>query len=358
MKLHYLATQTRDPQERGSAIGRAYGRYFVQSAVRYRAHFAALGISEERVRAITERSRDALAAWYPEQLAESDAIAAASDVEPWLLHAVGARTEILAVASSSGEGECSTAVHLPARGGEVETIQTWDWHGHIATDGLVHRLTSGSGREVKLFTEFGTAAKIGVNDAGLGLHFNILSHRSDSAAGGVPVHAIARRILEEAATLDEAEAIAASATVSASTVFTIASVRDGAAEAASIEVSPAGVGVIEPDAQGWIVHTNHFLDPTLSLDDTMGEESTTRARYAHTVAALSRMAGRDARSRAEAFCGGAGADAPVCMRADPALPVHERWGTLLTIALDIPAFALELHAGTPYEAAAEGFSRF
>lgn len=358
MKLHHLTTQTTDSRERGRTIGRTYARLVAQSAERYFAHFAALGIAEAEVRAITERSRDALAAWYPAQLAESDAIAEAAEIEPWRVMAVGARTEILAVAPSAGEGECSTAVHLPASGGTAETIQTWDWHGDITTDGLMHHLTSDSGRQVKMFTEFGTAAKIGVNAAGLGLHFNILSHRSDSAAGGVPVHAIARRILDEATTLDDAQAIASSATVSASTVFTVASVRGGVAEAASIEVSPAGVGVIRPDAQGWIVHTNHFLDPALAAGDTMLEESTTRARYAHTAAVVPTMAGRDARGRAEAFCGFAGAGAPVCMRPDPALPEHERWGTLLTIALDLTGFALEVHPGTPDEAATEGFSRF
>ena len=357
MKLHYLTTQTTDPEERGSAIGRTYGHFLAQSGARYLEHFAALGIPADQVRAIVDRSRDALATWHPAQLAESDAIAAAAHIEPWQVLAIGARTEILAVAPSAGEGECSTAVRVPASGAP-ETIQTWDWHGDITTDGLVHHLVSESGRGVKLFTEFGTAAKIGVNDAGLGLHFNILSHSSDSDAGGVPVHAIARRILDEATTLAEARAIAASATVSASTVFTVATFRDGVAEAASIEVSPAGVGVVAPDADGWIVHTNHFLDRELAEGDTMRETSTTRARFAHTSAQLAAMTDLDAVGRAAAFCGAAGADAPICMRPDLSLPAHEQWGTLLTVALDLPGFALELHAGTPDEAAAAGLDRF
>lgn len=357
MKLHYLTTQTTDPEERGSAIGRTYGPFLARSAARYLEHFTALGIPADRVRAIVDRSRESLASWYPAQLAESDAIAAGAHMESWQVLAIGARTEILAVAPSAGEGECSTAVRVPASGAP-ETIQTWDWHGDITTDGLVHRLVSESGCGVKLFTEFGTAAKIGVNDAGLGLHFNILSHSSDSDAGGVPVHAIARRILDEATTVAEAREIAASATVSASTVFTVAAFRDGVAEAASIEVSPAGVGVVTPDADGWIVHTNHFLDPELAEGDTMREESTTRARFAHTSAQLAAMAEQDAVSRAAAFCGAAGAAAPICMRPDPALPAHEQWGTLLTVTLDIPGVALELHAGTPDEAATAGLDRF
>lgn len=357
MKLHHLTTQTTDPAERGRAIGRLYGGFVRQSSERYLEHFGILGVPAEQVRAIVDRSREALLEWYPALVVESDATAAAAGIEPWQAFAVGARTEVLAVAPSAGEGECSTAVRVPRDGSAPETIQTWDWHDDLATDGLLHRLSVVNGREVKLFTEFGTAAKIGVNDAGLGLHFNILSHRSDSEAGGVPVHAVARRILEEATTLAEAREIAASARVSASTVFTVAAFRDGEAEAASIEVAPAGVGIVPPNDAGWVVHTNHFLDPVLAEGDTMRAESTTQERYAYTVAAGDAMTGLDAVARAAAFCGG-DAGAPICMRPDQTKPAHEQWGTLLTIALDLPGFALEVHAGTPDEVAASGLERF
>ncbi len=358
MRLHHLTTETTDPAERGDAIGRSYGGFVRQGADRYLAHFDALRIPAERVREIVERSRDSLLAWHPALVVESDATASAAGIEPWRAFAVAARTEVLAVAPSAGEGECSTAVRVPADGGAPETIQTWDWHDHLATDGLLHRLTAASGRGVKLFTEFGAAAKIGVNDAGLGVHFNILSHRSDSDAGGVPVHGIARRILEEATTLDEARRIAASARVSASTVLTVAAFHDGIAEAASLELSPAGMAIVPPAADGRLVHTNHFLDPVLAEGDTSADDSTTRARYAHASAVGGAMSGLPAAERAAAFCGSEGGSAPICMRPDAARPVHEQWGTLLTIALDLPGFALEVHPGTPDEVAVHGFDRF
>ena len=272
------------------------------------------------------------------------------------MFAVGARTEVLAVAKATGE--CSTAVRVPADRAAPETIQTWDWHDALATDGLLHGLSLESGRRVKLFTEFGAPAKIGVNDAGLGVHFNILSHRSDGGPGGVPVHAIARRILEEAETVADALEIAESAPVSASTVFTVVSFRDGAAEAASIEVAPAGVAVVRPGADGWLVHTNHFLDPFLAEGDTGDEDSTTRTRYAHTSARTGAMTGRTPEERASAWCGTDTADAPVCVRPDLTKPAHEQWGTLLTIGLDLRGFGLDVHAGTPDEAALQGFGRF
>lgn len=61
----------------------------------------------------------------------------------------------------------------------------------------------------------------------------------------------------------EARDIVASATVSASTVLTVATYRDGHAAAASIEMSPSGFAVVQPDTDGWVIHTNHFLDSGL-----------------------------------------------------------------------------------------------
>ena len=102
---------------------------------------------------------------------------------------------------------------------------------------------------------------------------------TDGGAPGVPVHVVARRILDEAATVAEATAIARSATVSASTVLTIAAWDGERASARCLELSPAGVGVLEPDAAGVLAHTNHFLDPVLARGERPTDvDATTRGR--------------------------------------------------------------------------------
>lgn len=356
MKLYHLRTTTTDARERGRQIGAAHASQVREVSAGYLAHFADLGLSEQAVRDVVAHSHDALRSWCPALAEESDGIAEAAGLEAWQVAAVGARTEVLAAAP--GKGECTTAVHLPGDGGSPETIQTWDWHSALTPYGLLLSLTTAADRRVKLFTEFGTAAKIGVNDAGLGVHFNILHHRSDTAAGGVPVHAVARRVLEEAVTLDEARGIVASAGVSASTVLTVVTYRDGRAEAASLEMSPSGCASVSPGADGWLIHTNHFLDPTLASGDTSVPESISVERYQHAQAVRTTMPGRTSTERARAFCGDAGADAAVCVRAVETDPVHEQWSTLLTASLDLPGFALEYHAGSPDTAAREGLERF
>ncbi|HET8926597.1 MAG TPA: C45 family peptidase [Microbacterium sp.] len=357
MRLHTLTSETADPRERGAELGTRFGALVRDTSARYLAHFELLGIPLSRVREIVEGSRAALREWHPALAEESDAAAAAAGIEPWHAAAVGARTEVLA--ATHAPGECTTAVLVPPAGAP-ETIQTWDWHDHLAPDGLLWALHTAE-RQVKVFTEFGAPAKIGVSDAGLGVHFNILRHASDGAGAGVPVHAIARRVLEEASTVAEAHEIAASAPVSASTVLTVATWDGAHADAAAIELSPAGVGVVRPGDDGWIVHTNHFLDPGLAAGDmiaALDPTSTTLERFAHAESARSGMPGLGARERAAALCGAAGESAPVCVRRNESEPLHEQWETLLTIALDLPGFALEHRPGAPDLAGRSGLTRF
>ncbi|MFJ8546085.1 C45 family autoproteolytic acyltransferase/hydrolase [Streptomyces sp. NPDC093586] len=354
MKLHTLTTETADPRDRGSLLGTRFGSRIRRGAELYLDHFAVLGVPVEQARAIAERSHAALRDWAPALAEESDACADAAGVARWAVAAVGARTEILAACPPAGAGECSTAVFAPA-GAVPQTVQTWDWHDVLVPDALLHELSPAPGRTVKLFTEFGAPGKIGVNSAGLGVHFNILFHRSDSDAGGVPVHAVARRILDEADTLDEAVALAATAQVSASTSLTVVTRDSGAA---SLELSPAGLAVVPAGEDGWLLHTNHFLDAGLGAGDVCPADSSTAERLAHLRDVRAVMAGLAPAERAKALCGETGAGAVVCMRPDPARPPHEQWGTLLTVALDVDGCALDHAAGTPAEAAELGFARF
>ncbi|MFJ3958168.1 C45 family autoproteolytic acyltransferase/hydolase [Arthrobacter sp. NPDC090010] len=358
MELFTATSITQDPAERGRELGAEFGDRFIRIAELYLMHFDALKIPEETVRRIAETSHAALSAWAPGLAAETEAIADAVGLETWKLAAVGARTEVLAAEPPRGEGECSTAV-LVGPGRAPETMQTWDWHDFLVPDGLLLDFVAESGHKVKMFTEFGTAAKIGVNDAGLGLHFNILSHRTDSDQGGVPVHAIARRILEEASTLDDAARIAGSATVSASTVFTVFELdADGGSRAASLELSPAGLATVQPGQDGWLFHTNHFLDPELFAGDTMPADSNTAERYQHLAAVRNTLADLTPTERAGAACGGQGEHAVICMTPDTAKPLIDQWGTLLTIGVDVAGFGLDYFAGRPDQAARHGLARF
>jgi isopenicillin-N N-acyltransferase-like protein len=272
---------------------------------------------------------------------------------------LNARTEILAALRAEHEGECSTAVTLPGPGLPPRTVQTWDWHASMREVGVLCAYRPRPGHTVRTFTEFGVLGKIGVNSAGLGVHFNILKHVRDGDGIGVPVHMIARRILDEAATLDEAIGIARSAPVTASTAITVATFDGRAGDACVLELSPAGVGVVAPGADGVLVHTNHFVDPALVPGEWhAAERPGTYDRYAFLQKRADALNEADPERRAGALVGHEPDGAPVCAHADPSQPAEEHWETLATITLDLAGGGLRVHKGGPCGAAPATWQRF
>ncbi|MFF9814738.1 C45 family autoproteolytic acyltransferase/hydolase [Streptomyces sp. NPDC014006] len=191
----------------------------------------------------------------------------------------------------------------------------------------------------------GILAKIGVNDAGVGVLFNILGHQDDGV-GAVPVHLVARRVLGEAGSFEHALALLADAPVSASTVLTVVT----ADRTASVELSPAGSAVVHPDAEGWLVRTNHFLAPGLAAGELRGRrEPETYDR--HRVLSR-RVLGRAAPAGPGELLTAHGDEdgAQVCCHAPDGGEPGSRWPTLATVALDVAGRRLALHKGGPCSA--------
>ncbi len=360
-------------RERGTQLGAEQAESIRESTRLYLDFFLTQGLDESRVRAIAESCYVQLAEWAPSLAEELAATAEAADVELWQLAAVNARTEVLSVLPPETEGECSTAVFVPGGGSAPQTIQTWDWlHFLCPTGHLVEfrpdsrgerstgsELTGGTAAGlVRMFTEPGVLGKIGVNDAGIGVHFNILHHTSDRGVEGVPVHAIARRVLDEATSIDEAEQIIRSARPSASTVLTVTQSAAGARQAACFEISPERVSVVLPGADGWLIHTNNFIAQDQLSGEATRDRSTTYARLAHLAEQQTAMSGLAFEERARGMCGEAGLSAPVCFTPSPDEPLSEQWATLMTIGLDLEAAAIDYYPGPPSELFEASGSRF
>ncbi|GAA5076129.1 isopenicillin-N N-acyltransferase-like protein [Thermocatellispora tengchongensis] len=354
MRIHEHDSGESAAPERGREFGRLWAGRIGAAVAAYRGHYKELGIPEETSEGIARASYAALASWHPPLGAELESIAEGAGIAVAELSLLNSRTEILAAAPRPGEGECSTVVRPPAAGRPAVAFQTWDWHARLVPDAALWRYTPAPGRWVKTFTEPGMLAKIGINSAGLAVNFNILHHRADSAGGGVPVHAIARRVLDEAATVEEAVAVARSAPVSSSSAITVVATGSGRAEAASLEITPDGVAAIGVRPDGWLVRTNHLLDPGLARGELPSPASTTRARYGHLDGVLAGAGSPpgDLPGLARWLCGAAGADAPICVREDLTQPEAARWRTMLTVRLDPAGGTIEYWAGNPAEAAA------
>jgi isopenicillin-N N-acyltransferase-like protein len=348
MDFPAYGSTTTDPGRRGRDFGERWGAEIRRTFGSYLDLFALMGGDDRAaIQGWSERAIERTALWAPDLADEIGAIASGAGMPSWQVGALNARTEILAALRAEYPGECSTAVTLPGPGLPPRTVQTWDWHASMRDVGVLRAYQPRPGHEVRTFTEFGVLAKIGVNSAGLGVHFNILKHRTDGDGIGVPVHMVARRILDEACTLDEAIGIARSAPVSASTAITVATFDGRGGDACVLELSPAGLGVVPPGADGVLLHTNHFVDPALvpgewDDDDRPGSFD----RYALLQKRSDALGDADPARRAEALLSHA-PDAPVCAHADPSQPPGEHWETLATIALDVAAGRLHVHKGGP-----------
>ncbi|MGW3352600.1 C45 family autoproteolytic acyltransferase/hydrolase [Nonomuraea rubra] len=338
----FTSSQT-DPRARGKEFGTHLRKRIAANLAGYTDLFRAAGAGDAQVRAWGERALDACAAWAPPLAEEIAGIAAGAGLEPWQVGVINARTEILAAIDMVGHGECSTSVVLP-QDGPPRTVQTWDWHDHLRDAPVLWEYEQDSGRVVRTFTEAGTLAKIGVTTAGLGVHFNILRHDSDTPEVGVPVHLIARRILDEASSVEEAVELARSARVSASTVITVVT----GTGAASIEISPAGVAAIPPAPDGVLLHCNHFLDAGLAAGERHATERPgTYDRMRHLEDNVEGLSGAELNGRALTMLSHAPEGAPVCAHPDLTQPINQRWETVATIGLDLPAGRLRVHRGGP-----------
>ncbi|GIT79793.1 hypothetical protein LLS1_14620 [Leifsonia sp. LS1] len=357
MTVRRFETTQTDPFLRGEELGRAFADGIAANIAGYTELFEVVGVAADDLPALGLTAIERLASWRPALADELHGLAAGSGRAAWELGMLNARTEILATVGAIGEGECSTSVYLPETGAP-RTVQTWDWHDVSNDDTLVVRSRTAEGREVRYFTEFGILGKIGVNNDGVGVHFNILNHAEDGGGMGVPVHAVARGVLDGAGTLEEAVAIALSAEVTASTVLTIVAASAAGPQAVSVELSPGGHATVLPSDGGLLLHTNHFLDDRLAAGELVPGTSSSYRRLDRLRERRASLSSSDPLRRVAGMLIHEADGAPVCCHPDPHLAFEHRWQTLLTISLDLEHAHLQFHEGGPCTASRESWQVF
>jgi isopenicillin-N N-acyltransferase-like protein len=306
MSLPVHVSEEFDPRVRGMALGRARADMVRNTLAVYR-RLCDLSVGG-RVRVSDDEHE------------EIQGIAMGAGVDVRELLAVNARTELLA----TGPDECSVV-----GAGDV-LAQNWDWHPDLAGSTLVWIVRDGE-RWFATLTEAGMLAKLGLNDAGLGVCLNLLRTSEDGGLEGVPIHALLRRVLADCRTVDEAVALLTGARVSASSAVTVAVPGD----VATVELSPAGANVIR-GATG--THTNHFLQPPRGGRDIGLEESSSTVPRLEVVRS---------RPLTEALRSHAGHPKGVCRHVDLSEPWEERTVTLASVIMDLAARRLRVAGGQP-----------
>jgi isopenicillin-N N-acyltransferase-like protein len=296
----------RSPQARGEAFGRAQAEPIGRTLALYERMFDETGVTVPDALPIPDAAAQ-----------EIEAIARGAHVDPHQLKAVNARTEILA---GHGPTECSVV----GAGGLL--AQNWDWHPESAT--VIQIVEHDKGWFVTL-TEAGILAKIGLNDAGLGVCLNLLRSTADGGCTGTAIHVLLRQTLETCRTVDEAIDLLGGAQTSASSAVTVATPGD----VATLELSPGDANVI----RGIVgAHTNHFLEPPRAGEDAMDSESTIpRLRTIRDEPLLDALRSHDGHPQS------------VCRHLDPGEPWAEQTVTVASVVMNLAKLRFHVAAGHP-----------
>jgi isopenicillin-N N-acyltransferase like protein len=255
--VRFTSTVT-DPYQRGVEYGAAHAPQVAATVAAYRRLWTFLAPDVD-LAAVGALALASIRAQAPRAADEIAGLAAGSGRTVEEVASLNARTEVLGlIAPRLPTTECSTVVATAPDHAPIAT-QTWDWYPHMQDNWMVWTFPTAAGGRVTTLTEYGVLAKIGVNDAGLGVMLNMLHHSADEQPGqpriGFPVHVLLRTLLEDCTTVDEARDLIRSLSFSASSALTVV---DRGGDAASFETFPEGVGEVKPEA-GLLVRTNHFV---------------------------------------------------------------------------------------------------
>ena len=306
------------------------------------------GLSAEQVRRIGAQVRTSIRAYSADLADMLDGVAEGAGVEPELLAALNARTEIL-YDTTTEDGGCTSLAVLPSHSAKGDTWlgQNWDWQPDQADLSLMLHTQDHHGLSILALTEAGMLVKSGVNSHGLGVCVNLLKSDRDGGTDGVPFHILARGILQSATIADAISSVVRQKRNCSGNLL----VADAGGEAISLELVPDDFGHLLPTS-GLLAHANHF-DSTVAVKDRhRGESPLTLLRPSRVRHALEpRLAARDVglddiqRIFRDHFSYPHG----ICRHEAPLGGQPSKSSTLYSVIMDLGQRSLWVAAGPPCE---------
>jgi isopenicillin-N N-acyltransferase-like protein len=290
---------------------------------------------------------------FPDILEEIDGVARGARLSLGEVLLINARTDVMALVEAVSASRAVPACTALALRGRVRgrpaiaLAQNWDWDPALADAPVVLRLRPSRGPALVTLVEAGMIGKIGFNEHRLGVCLNFLSHTGDGRSDriGVPVHCLLRAAMN-CDSLDRVIATVEASPRTASANFLLAQHRSGEPRAVDLEISPTEVAAIPADGRD-LVHTNHFLHPTLAPGCTSGRGPSTMNRMATAERLASELAPtvEDPVRRAETVLTSRdGLPYPISRDRNP----DPSSSTLAGIIMDLTRNRLLLTAGPPH----------
>ncbi|EJD00494.1 acyl-CoA:6-aminopenicillanic-acid-acyltransferase [Fomitiporia mediterranea MF3/22] len=244
-------------------IGLQHGRLLrsqIQSQLTvYHSIFKALsGLSWPKVLEFAEAFQPTIQRLAPELYSEMEGIAQGAGVPLIEIVALNSRSEIALGTLDDGCTSLAWTLEDSQRNGSRRQIlaQNWDWTEDVGKNLAKASITQPGVPKIWMVIEPGIVGKIGFNSSSVGVCLNAIRARSISTSL-LPIHLLLRIALQCTSVdhaISEIERLGGPAS---SQHILIADSKSGGR---GLEVSPLGSVCLPPDANGVVVHTNHFLE--------------------------------------------------------------------------------------------------
>nr|WP_063818014.1 C45 family peptidase [Herbidospora sakaeratensis] len=337
------------PAERGRRYGALARTRIHRSIAAYQRvfeHYA--GWDWATVRAHAAQYRDVVGDFAPASLTEMRGIAEGAGLDVDEILALNTRSEIMFHAGSREmPHECTSLTLLPDRSATGTTLiaQNWDWLLHSMDTAMLLEVTRDDGPSFVTLVEAGLLAKVGMNDAGVGLCTNTLISDGDEGRIGVPYHVLLRAALDSESGAAAAETIAgAERALSANYLL-----ADDTGFAADLETAPrpGGVRILTPE-DGQITHANHFRSADLTGEDLYARRKPhTFTRLRNVTESLGERPSLSVDDLKKVLADHQDSPSSVCQHPDENVHERERTATIAGVIMDVSGRTMHLAAGRP-----------
>jgi isopenicillin-N N-acyltransferase-like protein len=346
-----------DPHARGIQYGQQARAKIERCIAAYRAVFLHRAQLEwEPALRHARTFQKTIGEFSPAALEEMNGIAEGAGVPFDHILALNCRSELMFAARRRVPDECTSFAVLPEASGNRHMLlgQNWDWVPFAQEVCVLVEARREDGPSYATVVEAGMLAKIGFNEAGLGLCTNTLVSTLDGDVPGVPYHVMLRALLD-ATSVAEGEKILCSAERALSANYLLA---DSSGAAANFECAPGGaaqVHITRPE-YGVLTHANHFTGEAMRACDYyvgLNPHSITRLESMQRALQATRISVERIKG---VLCSHDNPPNGVCSHPDPKAshPLSAR-STIASVILDLTAGDAWLTAGPPCESRYEKF---
>lgn len=343
--LHLSGT----PYEQGVQQGRALRQLIAHNIDLYFERFKReVGLSREAVLDCAVRYRQAIETQNADFFAGMHGVAEGAGRDLDEIAALNVRYEILYYQNTvilMSDGCTAFAVRPNASAnGHLLIGQNWDWIPEVR--GAILHTTENDGLETISFTEAGIfGGKIGLNSAGLGLAINgLYTVEDDWTRLTKPFHMRCYEILRQRA-FDDALRVVTDTERACSTNYLIAQAPDRVVD---LEAAPHKVSMQQAEG-GYIVHTNHIVEPYAS--SIVEPPSESRPFSCHRLDRMSELLRAHTPIDLDDVKAGLSDHDwhpySICSHEDPEYPPEQQYVTVTSIIMDLHERTMLFSDGNP-----------